>query len=666
MINFRSIGFKLIAGGCLAVLIPLLIVGGISISKSSSALLHFGHKNAKEKAHELSMIVETTLELQVDTAKAFSTDHNVISLLESVNKHGVEQNTNKLSSLRQEMKDKFKVFNSHPLGIFVSDAKGLILTGEQVSGKDYKGIDISSRGYFQQVKKTGKPVVSDVVVSKASGKLIYIVCAPVKANNGKFLGVFAISIDAKFLLDIVSGTKAGETGYAFMIDKNGIINSHPKEEFILKLDLKPLKGMEEITQAMMTGKSGVQEYKFKGTHKIAGYAPVPIQGWSIALTQNKDEFLKAPTAIRNSLIVVVILTLATVAVLIFFAAKGITRPINNAITGLKDIAEGEGDLTMRLNVTTKDEVGEMAHWFNIFVEKLQFIIKDIANNAESVGASSSQLSQVSENLLDNSEDSSQRASNVATASEEMSVNLNTVAAAMEESSTNAAMVATAAEQMSSTINEIAENAERARAVSSQSVTQANSASEMMKELGEAANKIGKVTEAINDISEQTNLLALNATIEAARAGEAGKGFAVVANEIKELAKQTADATLDIKNLIDDVQTTSTATENEIGQISEVIEGVNEIVGTIASAVEEQTAATQEIADNIAQASLGIQEVNENVNQSSTVAEDITRNITEVSIAADSITQNSTEVQASAQDLLARSTELNEIVGSFKV
>ncbi|WP_028583759.1 methyl-accepting chemotaxis protein [Desulfogranum mediterraneum] len=360
------------------------------------------------------------------------------------------------------------------------------------------------------------------------------------------------------------------------------------------------------------------------------------------------------------------LIFAAIITLIIVIAVGIVGNLKSMVASFQDIAEGEGDLTKRIEIKAKDEIAELAGWFNIFLEKLQGIIGDIATNSADVGGNSEQLSAISEELLAGAEDTSDRSTNVATAAEEMSANLNSVAAAMEQSSTNANMVATAAEEMSSTINEIAENAEKARTVTADAVDQANSAFDRMKQLGIAANKIGKVTEAITEISEQTNLLALNATIEAARAGESGKGFAVVANEIKDLAKQTAEATLDIKNLIDDVQATSESTEEGIEQISAVITDVNDIVTTIATAVEEQTAATQEIADNIAQASVGIQEVNENVTQSSVVATDISQDITEVSSAAQKITDSSHEVKQSATNLFDRSQELNAIVGSFKI
>jgi methyl-accepting chemotaxis protein len=148
----------------------------------------------------------------------------------------------------------------------------------------------------------------------------------------------------------------------------------------------------------------------------------------------------------------------------------------------------------------------------------------------------------------------------------MSRNQDTIVSSIEASSTNASMVAAASEEMNATIGEIAKNAENGRSISDQAVSKAKDASSQMNELGDAAQSIGKVVETINDISEKVNLLALNATIEAARAGDAGKGFAVVANEIKDLAKQTASATQEIKSKIENIQG---STKNTIAVIDEI-------------------------------------------------------------------------------------------------
>ena len=160
---------------------------------------------------------------------------------------------------------------------------------------------------------------------------------------------------------------------------------------------------------------------------------------------------------------------------------------------------------------------------------------------------------------------SSKSSEVTSSAETMSSNLNSIAAAAEEASANTNMVATATEQMTASINEIAQNTEKARDITGGAVTQANNAVELVEELGRTSEQIGNVTKTITEISDQTNLLALNASIEAARAGEAGKGFSVVANEIKELARQTAEATREIKSRVDGIQGATEGTMTEIGQ-----------------------------------------------------------------------------------------------------
>lgn len=516
--------------------------------------------------------------------------------------------------------------------------------------------------YIEALESRGKPIISKAYQSTTGDVVLTATEAVVLGDE--VVGVVGIDVTLAGLTDFIKTIQIGKTGYVVLVQDDGVILADPKvpAHNFKKLDELSLPAFTTINKQ----DKGNLEVNIEGVDYAVRILTSPSLGWKLVGLIEKNEIMAEVYSMLTVVAILGAVVTAVFALIGVFLANSLAKPIASTTRMIKDIAEGEGDLTMRLQVTSKDEIGEMAHWFNSFLEKLQGMIKQIAENSTNVAVNSERLSSISVKLLAGAEDTTQRSVNVATSSEEMSANLNNVAAAMEESSTNANMVATAAEEMSATINEIAENAEKARGVSSEAVKQANNASDKMKQLGEAANKIGKVTETITEISEQTNLLALNATIEAARAGEAGKGFAVVANEIKELAKQTAEATLDIKNLIDDVQKTSRSTEEGIGQISTVITGVNDIVSTIATAVEEQTAATQEIANNIAQASQGIQEVNENVSQSSSVASGITQDIAEVSGAAQNISNNSNDVKQSAQDLLARSRDLNEIVGSFKV
>jgi methyl-accepting chemotaxis protein len=185
-------------------------------------------------------------------------------------------------------------------------------------------------------------------------------------------------------------------------------------------------------------------------------------------------------------------------------------------------------------------------------------------------------------------------------------------------------------------------------------------------LNQAAQAIGKVTETITTISDQTKLLALNATIEAARAGAAGKGFAVVAHEIKELARQTADATEDIKAKINGIQASTGATLDDLGRISRVIEQVSQIVNTIASAIEQQSSVTKDIARNVGEAATGVKGANEQVSQISNVALSVSKDIATVNQAAADISSGSGQVSTSAAQLSSLADELKALVGQFQI
>jgi methyl-accepting chemotaxis protein len=362
-------------------------------------------------------------------------------------------------------------------------------------------------------------------------------------------------------------------------------------------------------------------------------------------------------------LVVALVPLIALAVVI---GRLIAGPLDRLVHQLVHQVEGL-DFSKSLVVDSRfTEISQAVAAMNLFIEKLQNLIKDISCNAETLSTSSSELSNLSGQMITRTDEMSGKSTAVAAASEEMSANMTSIAAATEEASRNMNIVATGAEQMTGSINEVAQNSEKARTVTSEAVSQAKSTSDRVDELGKAAEEIGKVTETINEISEQTNLLALNATIEAARAGGAGKGFAVVANEIKELARQTAQATEEIRKEIEGIQTTTAGTVTEIGEISQVINDVNEIVSTIAVAVEEQSVTTKEIANNVAQAAQGIQEVNERVAQSSTVASEIAKDIAETNQSVGDMSSSSSQVNLNAESLSKLAEQLKEMVGKFKV
>ena len=269
---------------------------------------------------------------------------------------------------------------------------------------------------------------------------------------------------------------------------------------------------------------------------------------------------------------------------------------------------------------------------------LKVTLEAVSRNAQSLSSASEELSAVSQQMSSNSEETSAQANVVAAASEQVTKNVETVA--------------TSAEEMSASVSEIAKNAGDAARVATQAVKVAEETNATVGKLGQSSIEIGKVIKVITSIAQQTNLLALNATIEAARAGEAGKGFAVVANEVKELAKQTAQATEEIGQKIEAIQSDTRGAVDAISQISNIITQINDIQNTIASAVEEQTATTNEIARNASEAAKGSTE--------------ISRNISNVSEAARSTTEGAANTLNAAQELARLAAELMQVVDEANI
>ena len=370
--------------------------------------------------------------------------------------------------------------------------------------------------------------------------------------------------------------------------------------------------------------------------------------------------------LTTRMIVICSVILVGIALLCIAILSGICKALSALIESVRDIAEGEGDLTKRIAINSKDELGVLGGWVNLFLEKLQGIIKNLAHESNEVDRASRRLSAIAETMAKGSENTLIKANKVTTATEEMTGKFTNVASAMEASSENTHLAASASEEMAATINEIADTSEKANHTAQSAAETIQRVGANILQLKGAANAIGKITETINKISEQTNLLALNATIEAARAGEAGKGFAVVANEIKTLAEQTSEATSSIQNHINRVQDETDATQLAVAEGIKVVDEVKEQVNTIAAAITEQTAATQEISSSLEQLSLGIQEVNEDVNQSAAAAGTISRDIADVSNESETMRESSSRVERYSGELQAMSSQLNQIVRRFIV
>ncbi len=399
---------------------------------------------------------------------------------------------------------------------------------------------------------------------------------------------------------------------------------------------------QQMVPALRKGDTKTAELVRKEIASIGARNLADVDDLDKAITEeNKTDEETATSTIKSRTWIMICMSIGAVAFIIFagyIIGQSVSKPLGNISAMLKDISQGEGDLTKTIPAEGKDEVAEVAQYFNEFVAKLRGMIAAIAENAQHVASASEELSANSHQITANSEETSAQAQVVAEAGQHVNTNLQTLA--------------TGSEEMSATINEISKNAMEAANVAGEAVRTADATNVTVGKLGEASAEIGKVIEVITSIAQQTNLLALNATIEAARAGEAGKGFAVVANEVKELAKQTAKATEDIGQKISVMQQNTTGAVDAIGRIREVIDKINHISGVIATAVEEQSATTTEMSRNVGEAAKG--------------ASEISGNIAGVAEAAHNTSQSVAESQKATEHLAEMSAQMRALVGQFKI
>ena len=336
---------------------------------------------------------------------------------------------------------------------------------------------------------------------------------------------------------------------------------------------------------------------------------------------------------------VIALALAAIALGVFGGWK-VIQGIRRRIEPVLDVVSrlGEGDLRQRVPVDTGDELGRIGSALNQSLERMSATMRSLKDAAAEVKHSSEELGSVSQQLSENAGTTASRVQSTAGAGEQISANISTVASASE--------------QMLASIHEIAKSASEAGRVARTAVDTARTATSAMDKLTQSSRSIGQVVDVINAIAGQTNLLALNATIEAARAGEAGKGFAVVANEVRELARQTSEATKGIGERIAAMQTDTQGAIQAIQSISGVIGEISSHSQTIACAVEEQTIATNEIGRNVNQAAQG--------------AGEIASSVGTVARAADSTAAGASRTQETARGMSQTAGRLQELVSQFQV
>ncbi|HSO21016.1 MAG TPA: methyl-accepting chemotaxis protein, partial [Desulfosarcina sp.] len=340
--------------------------------------------------------------------------------------------------------------------------------GLNIPGSELAGTSLGTA--YAAMAQAGDEVVAIgdfAAYAPSNGAQAAFMMARMKNEGGDPIGYVAILLPADQLNAIVQQRNGmGATGESYLVGRQGGA-SRLRSDQVVKTGRIGDAASDAYIDAALNGESGSAiRTGSAGKKEFVRYDPVKVSGldWALITTASADEVFAAVDALRNTMLTVILVVAVAVAALALMVSAFIVNPIKSAAAMLKDIAEGEGDLTKRLVVGTRDEMGEMAGWFNTFMEKLQAIIRQIAADATTLNEASSNLSGIAGQMTEGVENMSGRSEQVAGASEAMSANMNSVAAASEQAATNVNMVASATEEMTASVNDIARNSERARAI----------------------------------------------------------------------------------------------------------------------------------------------------------------------------------------------------------
>jgi methyl-accepting chemotaxis protein len=510
------------------------------------------------------------------------------------------------------------------------------------------GFDARQRPWYQDALRNG-PILTEPYIGAGTDYLVITQAAPIRDASGQPLGALGVNLNLDKLAQMINALDFEGIGYAFLVSADGKILVHPDKQWVTKRLADLFSGSAPAIDAHFS------EVDEGGVERLVTFVPVqglPSVKWSVGLSLDKAKAYAALTGFRISAIIATVVAVLVTLLLLGMLIRLLMKPLRDMGRAMQDIADGEGDLTRRLAIRSKDEFGQLAAAFNRFVERIHASIREVAVTTSGLNDVARQVVAASNSSLGKSDSQSARTTSVAAAIEELG-------AAAQEIARNAANASRGASDVRAQAQETRQVVERTiRAMSDLSANISGSRTQIETLNGRTAN-IGQILDVIKGISEQTNLLALNAAIEAARAGEAGRGFAVVADEVRNLAHRTQSSAQEIQRMIEELQVGSreavaTMTESQrhsdesvriANQAGERLLGVTARIGeidgmnqSVATATEEQTA----------------------------VVDTLNREVTEISSLNREGVENLQSTLRACSDLEDQARRLGELVSTFRI